>query len=458
MIRWWRRRSLRARLVLIGTGGLTVGFVATGVALFAVLGLALQNTVDSAATATARDIAALAAEGRLPDPVPVSAGQIVQVIDPQGRVLFASINADRLVPLLSAADLARARAGERLYVDGARASVEGPLRVVAVPVGSNTVVVARPVAEVYRTVGLVRTALLIVLPVLVLLLAALAWRVVGAALRPVDAMRAGAELITGADRADRLPVPASSDEIHRLAVTLNGMLDRLAAARAKQRAFVADAAHELRSPLAAMRTELEVSQRHGLTEDLAADLLADVERLTRLVDDLLLLARADDAPVPLPGGRELVDLSSLLIQVGERCQGARVPVSASVDGPLWTGGDPDALLRVLTNLVDNAVRHAAGRVVLTGYREGGDAVVEVIDDGPGIRPDDRERVFDRFTRLDDARTRDDGGSGLGLPIVRELVRRHGGTVALQDARPGVRAVVRLPARDRAFPAIDTTET
>jgi signal transduction histidine kinase len=450
MIGWWRRRSLRARLLLIGTGGLSLGFAASGVVLFAALGLALENTVDSAASATARDVAALAAADRLPDPVPVSAGQIVQVIDPQGRVLYASINADRLVPLLRGDELQAAREGERLYVDGARAAVEGPLRVVARPVGPDTVVVARPVAEVYRTVGLVRTALLIVLPLLVVLLAALAWRVVGAALRPVDALRAGAESITGADRADRLPVPASRDEIHRLAVTLNGMLDRLAGARARQRAFVADAAHELRSPLAAMRTELEVAKRHGITDDLAADLLADVERLSRLVDDLLLLARADDAPTP--GGtaqaqRDRVDLRMLLTAAGERAHGGAVPVTVTdaVDGPLWTNGDPAALARVLTNLIDNAVRHASGRVLLTGYREGGDAVVEVVDDGPGIPAEDRERVFDRFTRLDDARTRDDGGSGLGLAIVRELVRRHGGSVALYDAESGVRAVVRLPA-------------
>jgi signal transduction histidine kinase len=283
-----------------------------------------------------------------------------------------------------------------------------------------------------------------VYPALVLLLAALAWRVVGAALRPVEGLRAGAESITGAGRADRLPVPASADEIHRLAVTLNGMLDRLAAARARQRAFVADAAHELRSPLAAMRTELEVAQRHGITGDLAADLLADVERLGRLVDDLLLLARTDDAAPTEPAESAPVELGALLAEVCERCRGARVPVTVSGDGPLWTNGDRDTLLRVLTNLVDNSVRHAATRVVLTGYQEAGEAVLEVIDDGPGIPVADRERVFDRFTRLDDARARDDGGAGLGLAIVRELVRRHGGAVYLEDAKPGVRAVVRLP--------------
>jgi signal transduction histidine kinase len=426
-----------------------VGFAVSGVVLFALLGLALERTVDTAAGGTAADVAALAAANQLPDPVPVSAGQIVQVVDGQGRVRYASINADRLVSLLHPDELARARAGERLYIDGARVAVDGPLRVRARAVGDDTVVVARPVAEVYRTFGLLRTALLLVYPALVVLLAALAWRVVGAVLRPVEALRAGAESITGAaatHAADRLPVPASGDEIHRLAVTLNGMLDRLATVRARQRAFVADAAHELRSPLATMRTELEVAQRHGITVDLAADLLADVERLSRLVDDLLLLARADDAAAPPPVEPTPVDVACLLAEVAERCRNARVPVTAGSEGPLWTNGTSDALVRAVTNLVDNAVRHAASRVVLTGYAEAGDVVVEVVDDGPGIPAGERERVFDRFTRLDDARARDDGGSGLGLAIVRELVRRHGGRVALQDADPGVRAVVRLPRR------------
>ena len=449
MIRWWRRRSLRARLVLIGTFGLAAGFLAGGLALFAVLGLTLQRTVDDAALSTARDVATLAAAGQLPDPVPVAGGQVVQVVDAEARVRYASIGADRLVSLLRASELPAARNGKRMYVDGSRASVEGPIRVVAVPVGADTVVVGRPVAEVYQSAGVLRRHLLVVYPVLVLLLAAVGWRVVGAVLRPVEELRAGAESITGAGarRTDRLPVPASHDEIQRLEVTLNDMLDRLAAARAKQRAFVADAAHELRSPLAAMRTELEVAGRHGMPPDLVPDLLADFVRLSRLVDDLLLLARADDGRAPaVVGGAGPVAVRELLLEVAERCRGARVPVALAECAPpdLTVCGDRDALVRAVTNLVDNAVRHASSRVTLTGYAEGGTAVMAVTDDGPGIPAADRERVFDRFTRLDDGRARDDGGTGLGLAIVRELVRQHEGTVRLDDAGPGVRAAIRLP--------------
>jgi signal transduction histidine kinase len=238
-----------------------------------------------------------------------------------------------------------------------------------------------------------------------------------------------------------LPVPGTRDEIQRLAVTLNGMLDRLAAARARQRAFVADAAHELRSPLTNMRTELEVAQRLGDQPD-AANLLADVERLSRLVDDLLLLARADDAPGL--ARTEPVDLATLVRDVAERYATARVAVVAAGGTDGWTAGDPQALGHVVANLVDNAVRHAATRVTASVSSRGGRVVVAVTDDGPGIAPADRERVFERFTRLDDARARDAGGAGLGLAIVRELVRRHGGTVVLLDATPGVRAEVLLP--------------
>jgi signal transduction histidine kinase len=277
----------------------------------------------------------------------------------------------------------------------------------------------------------------------------IAWRVLGAALRPVEALRRGAEEITGGGGPGQLPVPESQDEIHRLAVTLNDMLARIETARARQRAFVADAAHELRSPLTNMRTELEVAQRIGAGTDwpaVADDLLADAERLSKLVEDLLLLARSDD-PAAAEAARRAaapVELGELLAGAGARYPSPPVVVSRPAT-PYWVLGDPDGLHRVVVNLVDNAVRHARGRVVLAARAEGRQRVIAVTDDGPGIPAAERERVFDRFTRLDDARARDAGGAGLGLAIVRELVRRHGGTVRLTDARPGLRAEVLLPA-------------
>lgn len=439
-LRFWDRLSLRSRLLVIGAGGLAVGFALGGIVLIAALKYALQRGVDSDALSTARGVADLVNVRALPQPVPVSGGQIVQVVDAQHRVRSASIGADRLVPLLRPDELAEASAGKSRYVDGSRASVTGPLRVVAVKAGPpddpQTVIVARPVSSVGESVNVVRTALFITFPLFIAVLALFAWRVVGAALRPVEELRAGAETITGGERSDRLPVPDSQDEIHRLAVTLNDMLDRLARTRARQRAFVADAAHELRSPLANMRTELEVAQRIGDPPN-ADGLLVDIERLTRLVDDLLLLARADDAPGLARA--EPVELGALLRETAEHYGVARVPVTVAGGPVQWTSGDPQALRHVLTNLVDNAVRHATSRVTLAVVPGG----FTVIDDGPGIAPADRDRVFERFTRLDDARARDAGGAGLGLAIVQELVRRHGGTVTLADANPGVRARVRL---------------
>ena len=447
-----RRLSLRARLMLLGVAGLSLGLAVGGLTLVAAQNVALLRTADAEALTTADAIARLVDEKSLSDPLPLAGKDVrVQVVDARGRVRAVSINADRLVAMLYPGELAALPDRQGRVISGARIGVDGDVRVVAVSAGPpddrQRVLVARSTATLSQSVRLLRTVLLVSFPLLVAVLAVVAWRVVGATLRPVEALRRGAEEITGGARAGQLPVPASGDEIHRLAVTLNGMLHRMDAARARQRAFVADAAHELRSPLTNMRTELEVAQRLADRTDwpaLADDLLTDVERLSRLVDDLLLLARADEADVRRPAATEPVEIGGLLGEVAARNPSPLLHVDAP-PMPLRTAGDRDALTRVIANLVDNAVRHAAGSVRLTAAADGAYHLITVTDDGPGIPAADRERVFDRFTRLDDARARDAGGAGLGLAIVRELVRRHGGTVTLHDAAPGVRAEVRLPA-------------
>lgn len=442
---WWRRRSLRGRLMLIGVLGLAFGFLLGGLALVAALGFVLQRSVDAEAERTARTVAALVDAGALPQPLPVTGSDRVQVIDERGRIRSASMDADRLVPALTAEELARARRGEKLFLHGDRMGMPGPVRVIAVTAGPatdrQTVVVLRSMSDVLKGMGLLRAVLLLVLPMLVATLAVVAWRAIGATLRPVEALRRGAEAVTG--RSGRLPVPPGNDEIHRLAVTLNGMLERLEAVRARQREFVADAAHELRSPLANMRAQLEVAQRLGDEAPwptVASDLLIDTTRLSRLVDDLLLLARSDENAVVVRG--EPVDLGQLLPEVAGRFAGVTVSVR---DGPLWTLGDPDSLSRVVANLLDNAVRHADTTVSVAVRRGPAGPVVTVTDDGPGIPVEDRDRVFGRFVRLDDARARDGGGSGLGLAIVAEVVRQHGGAITLGDAGPGLRVEVALPA-------------
>ncbi len=440
--------SLRARLMAVGVTGVALALALGSLALYAVLTVTVNRTVDDGAFATASSVADMVANNTVPDPLPVSGTYLVQVVDASGAVVSASVSADRLTPLLRSPELAKALAGERISVPGARAGSSGTLRAVALRAGSGPasarIIVAVPVNDLEASQRVLETTLLVTYPLVVLIMALIAWRVIGWTLRPVETLRSGAARISGSDQDERLVVPESADEIRALALTLNDMLDRLAAARGRQRAFVADSAHELRSPLASMRTQLEVAQRLGEGGELATDLLADVTRLAALVEDLLLLARAGSDARP-PSMRESLDVRALLVTTAGRYADARVPVSV-VPGPaVYASVSSEELQRVLANLVDNAVRHAGSHVELAARTEGGRAVLTVIDDGPGIPAGERERVFERFARLDDARDRDAGGTGLGLAIVRELLRRSDGSISLQDnpSGPGLAAVVHL---------------
>jgi signal transduction histidine kinase len=445
-----QRLSLRARLLALGVAGVAVALALGSVVLYAVLTFTLNRTVDDGAFATGRAVAAMVSENTVPNPLPVSGSQVVQVVNGSGAVVSASVSADRLTPLLRPTELARALAGQRISIPGARAGLSGTMHAIALQAGpppaSRSIIVAVPVNDVEQSQRVLRVTLLFAYTPLVVIMALIAWQVIGSALRPVETLRSGAARISGSDQDERLDVPESADEIRALALTLNDMLDRLAASRGRQRAFVADAAHELRSPLTSMRTQLEVAQRLGEGGELATDLLADVGRLSTLVEDLLMLARAgsDSSHPPV---HESVDVTALLAATAERYAGARVPVSVARGPAVFASFNPEELRRVLANLVDNAVRHAGSEVVLAVRAEGGGAVLTVGDDGPGIPADERERVFERFARLDDARDRDAGGTGLGLAIVRELLRRSDGSISLQDnpSGPGLSAVVHLPA-------------
>ncbi|MFL6072365.1 MAG: sensor histidine kinase [Mycobacteriales bacterium] len=444
---WWRRWSLRVRLTAVSTLALALALAAGAVLLVGVLERSLVQAVDQSAHQQADDVAALVRAGHLPDPLPGGRGTLVQVVDGSGRVRAASAGTDRLMPLVDPSRLGRARMGSVLFRDGPDVGLEGPVRVAGANAdnahGRMTVLVAVPVSEMIRSVHTVVVALAVGTPLLLFLLAGATWLIVGYALRPVTALREGAEENIRRGKAGRLPVPDALDEVGRLAVTLNDMLDRLAAATARQRAFTADAAHELRSPLTSMRTQLEVALHHPDTQDwpeTANAVLAETLRLSRLTDDLLLLARLDDARRP---PRVPLDLGELAREVADRYPEPRVPIAVVAGGgPVEVEGVPGDLERVVTNLVDNALRHAASAVTVTARAEASRAVLAVADDGPGIPAADRDRVFDRFTRLDDARDRDGGGTGLGLPIVAEIVRAHGGTVEL-SAPPGLTVTVRL---------------
>ena len=458
-----RPLGLRTRLLLIGLTGVALALLVGGLGFYQALRVSTDRTLDREAMTSAQEVAALVDEGRLPDALPASGAQLVQVVDAEQRVVAASLGADRLVPVLDPAQLRSALGGEAVLVDGARFGSSGPLRVRAVAAGPAaqpvSVIVAVQVGDVLSARRALRAGLLLVFPAVLLVMAAVAWAVMGRTLRPVEALRAGAERIGAAPAGstpvagggDRLPVPAADDELRALALTLNGMLDRLAAGRERQRAFVADAAHELRSPLTAMRVQLEVASRLGEGGDLPGELQPDLDRLSALVEDLLLLARSGaDSPVPARLGP--VPVAPLLAAVAEEVPGREgVRVTAVGPGPApavrAVRADAGELRRVLVNLTSNAVRHATSRVVLEVSTEPGDQVLlTVTDDGPGIPEAERERVFERFARLDDARSRDAGGTGLGLPIARELLARSGGTITLADAPGGgLRAEVRLAA-------------
>jgi signal transduction histidine kinase len=311
-----------------------------------------------------------------------------------------------------------------------------------------TLVAQQSLAEVNTTVDNLTTIMYFVVPALVLLVAFAVWYFAGRALRPVEAIRAEAAAITGATMYRRVPEPGTDDEVGRLAQTMNAMLDRLEQSSQRQRQFVSDASHELRSPLASIRANLEVALRNSDRADwpaVARRALAEDQRMEDTVAELLELARLDE----LEGQTRLdslpeVDLDELVLD--ETMQPRRVPVDVTRVSGGRVHGRREQLARLVRNLVDNAVRHAASRVELTLQER--DDVVELLvdDDGPGVPLADRQRVFERFTRLDDGRARDAGGLGIGLAIVQAVVEQHGGTVAVEDASiGGARFAVRLPA-------------
>ncbi|WP_310962578.1 sensor histidine kinase [Nocardioides terrisoli] len=444
------RLTLRTRLLMVGVLGLAVSLGIGAVALYVVLRYSGLHSLDRDAHASADQVVQLVQAGHLPDPIPVTGDQIVQVVDRRDRVVSASVNGDLLTALLRPSEQARAERSP-IQVPGSRMGQAGRLRVIAqaVPGTDRTVVVAQGLDEVQRSLRLLRNAALVIFPLLLVALGLIAARAIGAALRPVEQLRVGAERISGSGRQERLPVPRSADEIRALALTLNSMLDRLAQSRERQRSFVADVAHELRSPLTSIRTQLEVAQRMGELSSadgsLVDDLHVDVLRMGALVEDLLTLARldADAAPMSPP---QPVPVAPILAEVAARHRGSSA--SVRVEGcptDLEVAATPEELTRVVGNLVDNAVRHADRRVLLSAGSSGQRVVLRVDDDGPGIAEQDRGRVLERFTRLDESRDRDAGGSGLGLAIVHELVVRRGGAVRLVSSPlGGLRAEVDLP--------------
>lgn len=438
-------KSVRARATVAATSvvALALGFgsLALNVLMFNQL---IQNAED-AANEQATTVAQLAEQGRLTVLVPLVHGaDFIQVVNADGRVVAASQNLAGYPALDHGRPSAPATWNHAPFGDQHRQ------RVVSVtantPGGQLTVYAGSSLRDVDAASDFTAAALAVGVPLLLLTVAVVTWRVTGRALRPVEEIRAEVAEITHRALHRRVPVPGTQDEIARLAVTMNQTLDRLEESGIRQRRFIADASHELRSPITVLRTQLEVALAHpdpALWADLVEEALEDTVRLQDLAADLLLLARLDASDrVP----NEPIDLAELCRETLAARPADRITVTAELTPGLTVIGNRSRLTRLLTNLLDNAQRYARERIDLALHADpaSGTARLEVRDDGPGIPHADRDRVFERFTRLDDARSRDLGGTGLGLAIARDITTHHGGTLTAEPSPTGAHFRAVLP--------------
>lgn len=461
--------SVRARATLGATLVVAVALVAAGAAVLLSLRSNLIGEAGTQAEQSARAVASELAAGTPYDKLSGLDGDHgpVQVLDERKRLVAASEDLERI----SGTDTGKVKpqpaatptgdddddsgdageplepgeiSGESVFSNGS-ATIDGDAadyRFAAVKVetqdrGHLTVYAGSPLAAEHGAVRSALTVMLIGFPLLLGVVAAVTWLVTRRALRPVEGIRREMAAITHSeDLARRVPEPDTHDEIARLASTTNETLAALETSVERQRRFVADASHELRSPIASLRTQLEVAAAHPELLDLDGA-VEDTVRLQRLAADLLLLARLDAGERPSDAK---VDLAGLAREEAEGRAGVTVDAE-----PVEVAGSRGQLRRVLANLLDNAQRHARSAVTVSVRREGDRAVVGVADDGDGVPEDDRERIFERFVRLDAARSRDDGGAGLGLAIARDVAVRHGGTLkAGRGPAGGALFELRLP--------------
>jgi signal transduction histidine kinase len=449
------RASVRGRSTAAAVLVVAVAMASGAIILLLLLQRALITGVSDAADARVTDVASQVQEegvSNLTTDLVASTrpGQLIQVLEGSGRVVASSSARVDTTPLT---DL-RPAPGETVRADvGEMPLLDDDHEYLIVVRGAQhggqtyTVIVASSVQTQRETVATVAQYLLLGFPLLLIVVGVAGWMLVGQALRPVERIRSRVRGIESSDLTERVPVPATQDEIARLAVTMNDMLDRLQDGQATQRRFVSDASHELRSPLATLSAALEVAaadpsgqawqEMHQVVE-------AETVRMRRLVEDLLLLAKADDAGLQME--RTDVDLDDLVETEVQRLRKATRDLTVVSDvRPVRVVGDPLRLSQLVRNLVDNAARAAHSTVRLATDAQNGDAVLVVEDDGDGIPEAERLRVFERFVRLDTSRARESGGSGLGLAIVQEIAKAHRGTVALTSpSTGGTTATVTLP--------------
>ena len=442
--------SVRGRLALLFAVGSGAVLVASAGFLYVNFAGEVDGAVTEGLRARADDLASLVAEQAPAVPEGEPYGQVVA---PSGEVIASSAtvpggravltNDERLRAEVSEVILWRASAGlGRRSALLARPVTAADGRVVVVVVGTSLDTVGRAQDRLVL-------ALVVVSPLLVAILAGSGWVLCSAALRPVRRMTERAAEFSATDAHQRLPVPDSGDEIAQLGITLNGMLDRIQAATAHERAFVDDASHELRTPISILRTEIELALRNpGDRAEVEAALrsaLEEAERVSRLAEDLLVLARAAAGALPLR--RQAVGLREAAETAAARA-GAIGGPDITVEGEeAMADADPERVEQVLTNLIDNARRHATSKVCLVVTNRGDEVELVVADDGPGFALQVEGSAFDRFTRGDATRRRNTGGAGLGLAIVETIVKGHGGSVTAGGGPPlgGATVTVRLPA-------------
>ena len=434
--------TVRSRLTLLAAALVAATLIVSAAGLVMLDQRLLVRAVDETLIQRADNVEADVARGALAAALR-SEGDVedsfAQIIDGQGLVVAATTNVASL-PAMTSSLGPDSREVFRTVPAPPLSEHEFRILARAVPStnGMNTLVVAKNLDDVTESVRILMLSLAISIPIAVSLLAAVVWWLMGRALAPVEAIRAEVSGMHGADLHSRVPVRNNDDEISRLALTMNALLERVEHATNRQREFVADASHELKGPLTRVRSLLEVSIAHPTSAEPEASyrsVLSDITQLQQLVDDLLFLARSES-------GRQVVsdvgvDLDDLVLdQVRELRERGRVRVDASAVSAARVRGDANQLKRAISNLVSNAERHAASTVTFQLREHDGQSELVVADDGPGIPEEQREAVFQRFTRLDDARSGDSGGAGLGLAIVQDIVARHSGTVSIGTSETG----------------------
>ena len=440
--------TVRFRVTALAVVAVAVVLLATGMGLVTAQRRLLTDNVEELIRQHADDLATLVASGHVPATLTHTEGTLEQIVTPDGKVLAASPNlgaAPPLGPSPPGDQTEILRTVEHLPTDAAQfrlltRRVQGRNRTVVLYVASS-------LDDVEESARILAASLTIAIPAVTAILAVLIWKLVGRTLRPVEAIRAEVASMTGTDLRRRVPQPDGDDEIARLARTMNAMLDRVEDANDRQQRFIADASHELRNPLTRIRSELEVDLAHPDTADRALThrgILDETIALQRLVEDLLHLARSDAGAHTTR--HQPVDLDDIVFRDATRLRAdGRVVVDVSAVSGAQVQGDPDQLTRAVRNLTDNAARHACTTVTIALTELEHAAVLSVADDGPGIPPDQRQHIFERFVRLDEARTAVTGGAGLGLAITRDIIRRHHGTIVVDpDHTPGSRLIITLP--------------